>query len=200
MRSNAINRTCEECGASFTAKPSKVARGWARFCSRSCANHGQSRALTKPLAERFWQYVDKTSSPHGCWLWTGGMVATTNQYGRTSDVTRGRNPNISAHRASWELRYGPIPKGLFVCHNCPGGDNPRCVNPAHLFLDTHAGNMADAARKGLTARGERHGSARLTEEQVVALRLEVAALAAKYGVSIPHMATIARRKAWRHVA
>jgi hypothetical protein len=50
-----------------------------------------------------------------------------------------------AHRASWQIHYGPIPTGAIVCHSC---DNPKCVNPIHLWIGTQRDNLLDAIKKG----------------------------------------------------
>jgi len=53
---------------------------------------------------------------------------------------------IRAHRKSWQVFNGDIPKGLYVCHKC---NNKRCLNPEHLYLGTHQQNTKDAYRDGL---------------------------------------------------
>jgi len=72
------------------------------------------------------QYVPEPNT--GCWLWTGEMD-TRNQYG----VFRLVNRPVGAHRMSFELYKGEIPKGMLICHAC---DVMACVNPAHLWLGT----------------------------------------------------------------
>ena len=51
---------------------------------------------------------------------------------------------VKAHRVAAALKFGMFDQTLEVCHRC---DNPSCVNPDHLFLDTHYGNMMDAKSK-----------------------------------------------------
>jgi HNH endonuclease len=152
-----------------------------------------------PLAERLWRRVDKSDE---CWLWTGGL---RNGYGVIG--TRSYGPIAYTHRVAWELTYGPVPNGLFVCHKC---DVRNCVRPDHLFLGTNADNQADKIAKG-RARwgvhiGAEHPRAKLTDADVVAIRMRYAKggvlqteLAAEYGVTPPMIGYIVRGTAWRHL-
>lgn len=155
-----------------------------------------------PPAERFWPKVDKRG-PDECWLWLATRDA--NGYG-SFDHAR-------AHRVAWALKHGAIPDGLLVCHRC---DNPPCVNPDHLFVGTSADNMADMWSKGrgrngvrthpeACARGERHGSARLTESDVREIRTRCAAgesmvaIAHEKGVARTTVWKVRARRTWKHV-
>lgn len=99
------------------------------------------------LEERFWSKVSR--HPTGCWEWKASTKAArsagkTFHYGQ---IRVGRR-EASAHRTCWELCFGPIPDGIFVCHAC---DNPKCVRPSHLFLGTPRDNIQDMIAKGRDA-------------------------------------------------
>ena len=70
---------------------------------------------------------------NGCWEWTAHVDATSG-YGRF-DTNRTRE---WAHRASYQLNVGPIPRGMQIDHLCR---NRRCVNPAHLEAVTQRTNI-----------------------------------------------------------
>lgn len=191
MASKRITQVCCQCGRLFQ-DPSSHQR---RYCSNACRFIGSRR----PAEQYFWERVKKTDS---CWLWTG-RTHEQNGYGHITD-NDGRH--LNAHRFSWILAHGPIPAGLVVCHNCPGGDNPRCVNPAHLWLGTQADNIADQVAKGRAAKGEGHGMSKLTSDQVRAIRARYAEggvtydnLARTYGVDPTTIGMVIRRRVWKHV-
>jgi len=83
--------------------------------------------------ERFWRNVDQSGS---CWLWTG--YVKPNGYASFYPGGGRHVAKVYAHRFSYELANGPIPDGMEIDHAC----NVRhCVNPEHLDVVTHRGNL-----------------------------------------------------------
>src|SRR5258708_238256 len=93
----------------------------------------------RTLQDRFWPKVQMSE---GCWTW----LAKKSKDGYGPIGRGGKDGEIMrAHRASWEIHFGPIPEGMCVLHKC---DNPTCVNPVHLFLGTNSDNVRDSIKKG----------------------------------------------------
>lgn len=144
--------------------------------------------------ERVMAKVDVTE---GCWQWTGG---TNMGYGQLSVSNRPQR----VHRIAYEYHFGPIPKGMLVCHSC---DNRLCVNPDHLWLGTIEDNIVDMWSKGRAnresrARGERVHTAKLTAWDVLTIRADPRpskAVARDYGVSGSLIRQIRCRTIWKHV-
>lgn len=92
----------------------------------------------KSIENRFWNLVS-IKTKDDCWEWEASFDGKG--YGQFNIDGR----TYRSHRVAWELLNGKIPNGLELCHHC---DNPKCVNPNHLFLGTHKDNMHDMKLKG----------------------------------------------------
>lgn len=168
---------------------------------------------------KFWQLVDKTPGygPWGnCWRFTGGRLPKGYGQFRSGGV------KFYAHRFSFTLATGSPPKN-WVLHRC---DLPDCCNPDHLYDGTPAENERDKYQRGRAhcqtnrdqwianlkasqsrgrSLGVRYGSTKLTESQVVDIKLAIQAgksnqeLVEATGMSLAAIHRIRHNQAWRHV-
>jgi HNH endonuclease len=179
-----MQESCRSCGAKFEANSG------GKYCNQIC---------------QFNYLIIKR--PNGCW--DARCKSTSHGYIRF----RGRRnaKSILAHRLSFEMYRGPVPKDVFVLHTC---DNPRCTNPEHLFLGSKKDNAQDCIAKGrfaycdpskyrhIRVRGEKHHSAKLTEDAVRTIRSSSEGptkLASKFGVNRQIIWRIRKRSLWKCV-
>ena len=173
------------------------------------------------LIDRFWSKVARC--PHGdicaecCWLWQAGTCRDYGTFFVPEAFRMGHAKVERANRVVWQMLHGRIPAGLHVLHDCPAGDNPRCVNPAHLWLGTIDDNQKDSMRKGTRPRGDQHGlrlhpealhygeknsQAKLTEQQVRTIfalkgKAYQKDVARRFHVSRSLIGLIWQRKVWQ---
>lgn len=152
-------------------------------------------------SDKFWSRVN-IGSHKDCWNWRGFI--SDSGYGVFSYA---KSKRARAHRIAFAKTVSPIPNDKVVCHTC---DNPRCCNPSHLWLGTVAENNADRERKGRTVspfgngfnktpKGEKHGSAKLTERVVKIIResdMTGADISRALGISQSTVSRIRSGKLW----
>jgi hypothetical protein len=155
---------------------------------------------------RFWAKVYKFSEAKGgCWIWTGSEHHFG--HGAFSYFENGKKVQIYASRYSWELHYGKLSSPVvFVCHKC---DNPRCVNPEHLFIGLTQDNTKDRDEKGRTAhpKGEQNAMSKVTEKDVLIMREIFDAGVPKNVIYKMYESVIGKtgihlivtRKTWKHI-
>jgi len=152
--------------------------------------------MSKVLEEKFWEKAVRQTD-NECWNWSGNI--NSNGYGRVLI----KKEHIFAHRASWMIHFGEIPKGMHVCHHC---DNRACINPVHLFLGTNLDNINDKMKKGRQSRGIERPAAKLDNNKVRKIRYlfhereySNKKLSMMFNVAKSQISEVVHYKSWRHV-
>ena len=156
----------------------------------------QPFVLAVPDIARFMRKVP-VGEPDECWEYEGGQLRP-GSYGQFWISSVGRC--VGAHQVMALIAFGaPTLTAPWVLHAC---DNPPCVNPAHLHYGTPLENMRDCNERGRRVRGERQHLARLTAEDVQAIRessLNRKVLATHYGVHFSTIYRVLQGATWGHV-
>ncbi len=144
--------------------------------------------LAKPITAR----LDKNT---GCWL-SNSHAANPGDYRRFSR----NNAGESVHRYVYKYFNGDPGPTLEICHSC---DTPACCYPYHLSADTHKADMEQMVARGRSARGEKHGNSKLTDNDVIAILADNVSttkeIAARYKVSPENIRQIKSGKLWKHI-
>jgi hypothetical protein len=207
-----IPRTCRTCGANFLAWSTVASRpAHGMFCSRRCVRWGKAEEL---LRSYLLNQAATSSSDNGCWPSPYGEIGPG---GHARIKVAGQR--VFVHKLAWLAGGGePIPTDGRILHVC---DNPPCIRNdscgtyevngiecprvGHLYLGTISINNTDKALKGRATRGVDYWSAKLTEDDVRAIRkahangARQAELARQYHMSASGMSSVLHHESWRHV-
>jgi hypothetical protein len=153
--------------------------------------------------EIFNSHLDRQQN--GCWVWT---ASDDGCFGYGKFYSRFFRKRVRTHRFAFFLAHGRVTE-FSVCHTC---DNPKCVNPGHLFEGTQSDNMADMTTKGRHGmlgregkRGSTNAKAKLTEELIPVVIGRLAKgrnsqrLARQMGINGRTLRSIALGETWQHV-
>lgn len=143
---------------------------------------------------------------NGCWIWTGARSSYLRDGKPYYGAFHLEGKVVDAHKAAWLLFRGEVPRWHLVCHDCPAGDDKRCVNPEHLFTASRQEHGSDTRFKGQTCIGTRNGAHKFTERDVSRIKrlhavygISQRALARHYHVACFAIFRIVHGIGWKHV-
>lgn len=154
------------------------------------------------LKSRLLNTVSKNKND--CWEWNGYLLGPRRCYGLTTANLNGKKKKILAHRLSYILWNGEIPKDAIICHKC---DNTKCINPHHLYAGNPQSNMDDMKNRGRKnpAKGIKNRHAKLSESEVLEIRkmfndgIGVRELSRLKNLSSSTVSYITRNITWKHI-
>ncbi len=153
-----------------------------KFCTSP--DHLILKRPCNSLIESYEKYVVKKFN--SCWEWL--KVGDVNGYG----MLNYRGKILKAHRVSYSIHIGEIPKNLLVLHKC---DNPPCTNPDHLFLGSHLDNMKDMDNKNRRKKKLNLETIKEIKELIVK-NISIIEIAKKYNVSESTISRIRNNKSY----
>lgn len=169
-----------------------------RLCKDGIKRRIRINPTNREYVQKFVSLMNVTPDKNKCWEWTG--AGRVRNYGGM----RFKRKTWLAHRLCL-LFSGRDPRGKCACHHC---DNPKCVNPSHLFIGTMKDNSQDMIKKGRhnASRGEDNGCCTTPLSTVLAIRKEYVKgvitqkqLAEKYNVTPTVVSLVLLRYSWKHV-
>lgn len=143
-----------------------------------------------------WLETVAASVGEGCRDWPWGL----NSKGYGAVRWEGKAARVSHVVLALSGRPRPFPRA-FALHSC---DRPACAAPWHLRWGTLQENTEDRVARQRGARGARMGAAKLTDDQVRAIRAAgdrtLRSLAEEYGVVYSTIWQIRKGDRWKHVS
>lgn len=191
-----ITCSIEGCGKRIVAKG---------FCDRHYRRDRQGLCMIAPiikfglsLKDRVVKGMGEKNLKTGCIHWT--MYRNPDGYGQFGFMGK----KVFAHRSSFEVFNGEIPKDGIVRHCC---DNPSCVNPEHLVVGDSWDNVQDCLSRGRFQMGWKHWNTRFTDSDIMMIRelygtkeMNLKQIGERFGVSFQTISRIVRRDLWKHIA
>lgn len=159
---------------------------------------GIHKGFIKSLKNHFFKYIIIPENDSHCMEWNSYI----NPQGYGKIYHNGKS--YRAHRLSYQIFIGLIPKNMEICHLC---DNTKCINPNHLFLGSHSENMKDMSNKNRhkVLKGSKNKLSKFNEEDILDIRRRLDGnesqknIAKDFDVYQTTISKIKLNKSWRHV-
>lgn len=161
------------------------------------SDHGRVKALSRVIQRRAGRRATWTEQ-----RWPEHIMHTSlhSRYAKVGLHNRERQAKHYNVNVLVLLTFiGPCPPGHQACHNDGNKHNNRLSN---LRWDTPKNNHADKRQHGTHLLGETKPQAKLTEQQVRAIRDDIRpheTIARDFGIALSNVWLIKARRSWKHV-
>ena len=194
-----------ECG---NTRKNVVKEGLRRGKTKSCGCDFPNGSLGANLSkEEYFEHTRKRLKKkilikNECWEWQGQL--NNHGYAFASWGQAEEKKKTVLHRVAYAIWIEEVPRGLCVLHKC---DNPKCINPEHLYLGTKKDNTRDIKNRNRfnPARGEKCGMSKLKSEEILEIRdlrekgMTLNQISHKFDVTYENIHAICKRRTWRHI-